>query len=140
MTNAIEIALTADLAGAAAAVTRAGVSEAQRQAETILSRHLAATAASEPEMQGDATDRQLAWQLTCLRIELEAGLDPFEEVVLLRRAGATWATIARAAGTTRQSAHERWGARVLTVLDRYGTGELGGPVADDDPLMPRAAG
>ena len=68
-----------------------------------------------------------------MRIQLAAGLDPFEEVLMLRRLGQTWSTIGRAAGMTRQSAHERWGSRVLGVLDRYGTGELGGPVAQDDP-------
>jgi hypothetical protein len=37
-----------------------------------------------------------------------------------------------AAGITRQAAHERWGRRVTQVLDRYRTGEPGGPVADDE--------
>jgi hypothetical protein len=53
-------------------------------------------------------------------------------VIGLRRWGATWELIARAAGTSRQAAHERWGRRVIEVLDRYGTGQLGGPVADDE--------
>ena len=79
-----------------------------------------------------AAREQRAWQLLNMRIQLAAGLDPFEEVLQLRRMGETWATIGRAAGMTRQSAHERWGQRVLSVLDRYGSGELGGPVADDD--------
>ncbi|HEY5148421.1 MAG TPA: hypothetical protein VIJ23_01075 [Mycobacterium sp.] len=47
--------------------------------------------------------------------------------------GATRAVIGAAAGMTRQSAHERWHAATLAVLDRYGWGELGGPVAEDMP-------
>jgi len=78
--------------------------------------------------------QQLAWQLACLRIELAAGWEPIETVVSLRRFGATWAVIGAAAGMTRQSAHERWHAPTLAVLDRYGSGEMGGPVADDEPV------
>lgn len=36
-----------------------------------------------------------------------------------------------AAGISRQAAHARWGRRVRAILDRYGTGDPGGPVADD---------
>jgi uncharacterized glyoxalase superfamily protein PhnB len=46
--------------------------------------------------------------------------------------GVTWEVIAKAAGITRQAAHERWGRRVTQVLDRYGASELGGPVPDDE--------
>ncbi len=45
----------------------------------------------------------------------------------LRRWGATWELIARAGGTSRQAAYERWGKRVREVLDRYHSGDLGGP-------------
>lgn len=131
----VDRALGADISPSVAAVVRAAVGEAQRQAERIVGeRPRPGTPEWEAEAaSGAAAERQIAWQLACLRIELAAGLDPFEEVVMLRRAGATWASIGAAAGVTRQSAHERWGARVLAVLDRYGTGQLGGPVADDDP-------
>ena len=71
-------------------------------------------------------------QLLHFRIILTAGVDPLPSVVGLRRWGVTWELIARAAGVSRQAAHERWGRRVLEVLDAYGTGELGGPVADDE--------
>ncbi|MGD9989711.1 hypothetical protein [Pseudonocardia sp.] len=37
-----------------------------------------------------------------------------------------WEVIARAAGVTRQSAHERWARPGADVLDGYGTGELPG--------------
>jgi hypothetical protein len=40
--------------------------------------------------------------------------------------GVTWETIARSAGVSRQSAHERWARSVAGVLDRHGTGELVG--------------
>lgn len=135
MTKIIERALTADVAAGARAVTTAAVREAHRQATAIVG---ASPKPGTAEWSAEAgtgvpEERQRAWQLACLRIELAAGLDGFGEVLMLRRLGATWNQIGAAAGTTRQAAHERWGAQVLAVLDRYGTGELGGPVADDDP-------
>jgi hypothetical protein len=133
--KAIESVLTADISAATSAVVRAGVAEAHRQATIMLPWPATEASESEGGRAADKSQHQLAWQLTSLRIELAAGLDAFEEVVLLRRAGATWAAIAQAAGTSRQAAHERWGARVLAVLDRYGDGQLGGPVADDDPPL-----
>jgi len=168
-----ELALTADVAGAATAAVHAGVAEAQRQASRIVGIAGAiegptpdsGPADSGPADSGPAdtdpadtdpadTDpadpghapgaptnpapvdaaQQLAWQLACLRIELAAGWEPIETVVSLRRFGATWAVIGAAAGMTRQSAHERWHAPTLAVLDRYGSGELGGPVADEEPV------
>ena len=148
-----ELALTADVAGAATAAVHAGVAEAQRQASRIVG---IAGAIEGPTPDSGPADcgradpghapgaptnpapvdaaQQLAWQLACLRIELAAGWEPIETVVSLRRFGATWAVIGAAAGMTRQSAHERWHAPTLAVLDRYGSGELGGPVADDEPV------
>ncbi|MET3807348.1 hypothetical protein ABIB25_004371 [Nakamurella sp. UYEF19] len=131
----IKLALAVDIRRSAVAASDAAVEEAQRQAETILG---AAPRPGTPEWlqedeSGASLERQRALQLLCLRIELAAGLDGFEEVLMLRRAGATWAQISAAAGSSRQAAHERWGSRVLEVLDRYGVGELGGPVAGDDP-------
>lgn len=129
----IELALDTPVDDAAQAAQTAAVAEAQRQAWLVVG-HSAAPGTHEWE-QDEATglgpERQRAWQLLNMRIQLAAGLDPFEEVIQLRRMGETWAIIGRAAGMTRQSAHERWGQRVLSVLDRYGSGELGGPVADD---------
>ena len=77
-------------------------------------------------------DRAIAWQLVSLRVQLAAGLDGLETVIVLRVQGATWAVIGRAAGMSRQSAHERWGARATMVLDPQGTG-LPTNVADDAP-------
>lgn len=77
-------------------------------------------------------ERAIAWQLVSLRVQLAAGLDGIETVIVLRVQGATWAVIGRAAGMSRQSAHERWGARTTLVLDPQGTG-LPTNVADDTP-------
>jgi hypothetical protein len=118
----IDLALTVDVAAAAAAVQVAAVAEAGRQADAIL---------GEPPMPGsvewhaeEGTDipvqRQRAWELLQLRIGLGAGLDPLPTLVGLRRHGATWEQIARAAGVTRQSAHERWAAKVAEILDPDG--------------------
>jgi hypothetical protein len=115
----IEIALTADVTAAAAAVQVAAVTEAGRQADALL---------GEPPLPGslewhaeEGTDapayRQRAWELLQLRIGMGAGLDPLPVLVGLRRAGATWEQIGRAAGITRQSAHERWASQVGAVLE-----------------------
>lgn len=158
MDSLTELALTADVAGAATAAVHAGVAEAQRQASRIVGIANviegptadfgpadSGPADSGPADPGHAPGspthpahvaaaQQLAWLLACLRIELAAGWEPIETVVGLRRFGATWAVIGAAAGMTRQSAHERWHAPILAVLDRDGSGELGGPVADDAPV------
>jgi hypothetical protein len=115
----IDRALTADVTAAAAAVQVAAVTEAGRQADAIL---------GEPPVPGsiewhaeEGTDiplrRERAWQLLQLRIGLGAGLDPLPTLVGLRRHGATWEQIARAAGITRQTAHERWADKVAAILD-----------------------
>lgn len=131
----IDLALNTPVEDAARSAQTAAVIEANRQASLLVgdSPVPGTREWEQDQATGLGVERQRAWQLLNLRIQLAAGLDPVEEVVMLRRMGATWATIGRAAGMTRQSAHERWGHRVLNVLDRYGTGELGGPVADDDP-------
>lgn len=116
----IEKALTADVTAAAAAVQVAAVTEVGRQADALL---------GEPPVPGslewhaeEGTDapalRQRAWELLQLRIGIGAGLDPLPVLVGLRRGGATWEQIGMATGMTRQSAHERWAARVSAVLDR----------------------
>lgn len=58
--------------------------------------------------------RERAWQLAQPRIGLGAGLDPLPG---LRDHGATGDEIARAAGVTRQAAHERWAPRVREILE-----------------------
>ncbi|CAA9417574.1 MAG: hypothetical protein AVDCRST_MAG66-2464 [uncultured Pseudonocardia sp.] len=68
--------------------------------------------------------RERARQLLQLRIGLAAGLDPLPVLVGLRRHGASGEQIARAAGVSRQSAHERWAGRVTALLS--GTGGAGG--------------
>lgn len=77
-------------------------------------------------------ERAIAWQLVSLRVQLAAGLDGLETVTVLRVQGATWAVIGRATGMSRQSAHERWGARTTAVLDPAGTG-MPTNVAEDTP-------
>jgi hypothetical protein len=149
MDSFTELALTADITMATTAAVQAGVAEAQRQASRILGTDgLTADSGRVDPARTDPAHSDpahidpahiypaqlMAWQLACLRIELAAGWEPIETVVSLRRFGATWAVIGAAAGMTRQSAHERWNAGTLAVLDRYGSGELGGPVADDRPV------
>jgi hypothetical protein len=116
----VDTALTADVTAAAAAVQVAAVTEAGRQADALL---------GEPPVPGsvewhaeEGTDvpvrRERAWQLLQLRIGLGAGMDPLPVLIGLRRHGSTWEEIARAAGITRQTAHERWAGRVAAVLER----------------------
>lgn len=130
----IEKALTADVGTAAVATAGAGVVEAGRQADLLVGTGpLPGTEEWRAEEGTDLPERrQLAWQLACFRIQLAAGIDAVETVMSLRRFGVTWATIGRAAGMTRQSAHERWGRSVADILDRYGDG-MPDSVPDDDP-------
>ncbi|MCW2690097.1 MAG: hypothetical protein JWR37_4987 [Mycobacterium sp.] len=134
MESLVETASTVDVSQAVAAVINAAVSEASRQAAVLVGGHPVPGSPDWESLSGTPAEaqRETAAKLLELRIELAAGIDPFGTVVGLRRWGATWELIARAAGTTRQAAHERWGRRVLDVLDRHGTGELGGPVANDE--------
>jgi hypothetical protein len=134
MQTIVDRALAADVAESAAAVTNAALLEVQRQADLLMGvAPVPGTPAWHDEAaSGFAAQRQRAWQLTCLRIELAAGMEGFEEVLSLRRLGATWSQIGLAAGSSRQAAHERWGSRVLAVLNRYGAGDLGGPVPADE--------
>lgn len=85
----------------------------------------------------DAEKWHLAVQVLAFRIEHAAGFDAFGSVLGLRRWGVTWDLIGRAAGMSRQAAHARWGAQVGATLDRYETGEPGGPVADDEGDLAR---
>ncbi|WP_182346758.1 hypothetical protein [Tomitella gaofuii] len=130
----IEKAMTVDVSAAAQTILDAATDEVTRQVRKLIGEGpLPGTPEWEAEAKdGTATDRQLAHDLTSLRIELSASLDPLPTVISLRRIGATWELIARAAGVSRQAAHDRWGRKVLAILDRYGSGELGGPVANDE--------
>ncbi|MEN3612673.1 hypothetical protein [Plantactinospora sp. ZYX-F-223] len=134
MDRFVETALAVDVAPAAVAAANAAVNEASRQADLLIGgRPAPGSPEWAAEQEGPAgRQREVASQLLHFRIVLASGVDPFASVVGLRRWGVTWELIARAAGVTRQAAHERWGRRVLEVLDPYGTGELGGPVADDE--------
>ncbi|MFC6022474.1 hypothetical protein ACFP2T_40750 [Plantactinospora solaniradicis] len=134
MDQFVETALAVDVSGAVTASVDAAVNEASRQADLLIGgRPVPGSPQWLAEQDGDAGRwREVAAQLLHFRIILTAGVDPLPSVVGLRRWGVTWELIARAAGVSRQAAHERWGRRVLEVLDRYGTGELGGPVADDE--------
>ncbi|WP_203862885.1 hypothetical protein [Plantactinospora mayteni] len=142
MDGFLQTALTVDVAPAAVASANAAVNEASRQADLLIGgRPVPGSPEWTAEQEGPAgRQREVASQLLHFRIVLAAGVDPFASVVGLRRWGVTWELIARAAGVSRQAAHERWGRRVLEVLDPYGTGELGGPVADDEADLDQAAG
>lgn len=111
-------ALDVDVTTASAAVQVAAVGEAGRQADLLLGRWPAPGSVEWHAEEGTDVPRQRerAWQLLQLRIGLGAGLDPWPTVLGLRRHGATWDEIARAAGVTRQAAHERWSGRVNALL------------------------
>ncbi|MDP9791693.1 hypothetical protein J2S43_000205 [Catenuloplanes nepalensis] len=134
MKNAPDMALAVDLTAATAAVTSAAVLEVSRQADALLGGRK--TPGDPGWEQWSGSDAEAEWevanQLVQLRLSLAADLDPLFIVMGLRRWGVTWEMIAKVAGTSRQAAHERWGKRVTGILDGYGTGELGGPVAADE--------
>jgi hypothetical protein len=132
--NILAVALGADVSAAAVAATNAALNEATRQADLLTGgRPVPGSQRWEDERAGpEGAQRELAAQIVEFRIALKVGIDPLGNVVGLRRWGATWELIAKAAGISRQAAHERWGRAVRRVLDPYGTGELGGPVADDE--------
>lgn len=117
-------ALAVDLEDSVRAVHTAAANEAFSQAQALLG--------PRPDSDSEADRWDVSVQILAFRIEHAAGIDPLGSVVGLRRWGVTWQTIGQAAGISRQAAHTRWGSRVRAVLDRYGTGELGGPVADDE--------
>ncbi|KQR96379.1 hypothetical protein ASG12_19645 [Williamsia sp. Leaf354] len=130
----IDTACDADVAAHVRAVTSAAAIEAGRCADDVIGTGpLPGTPEWDAE-QATATpaERSIAWHLLSLRIQVAAGLDGIETVVVLRVQGAPWAAIGRATGMSRQSAHERWGARARAVLDPVGSG-LPSIVADDDP-------
>ncbi|ROT32443.1 hypothetical protein [Micromonospora sp. HM5-17] len=127
-------ALDVDVAEAARACVDAAVTEASRQADLLIGPppQPGSPEWRTEEADGTARQRALASQLLQFRIVLATGVDPLPSVAGLRRWGVTWELIARAAGVTRQAAHERWGRRVREFLDPYETGEPGGPVPDDE--------
>ena len=112
----------------------AAATEAGRIADEIIGTGpLPGTSEWEAEQSTDLPARRsIAWHLLSLRVQLAAGLDGIETVVVLRVQGATWATIGTAVGMSRQSAHERWGARSAAVLDPVGDG-LPEIVPNDSP-------
>ncbi len=124
--NAIDIALAVPVEDAVRATRDAAVGAAYSEAERLVTR------SRKNRSRLSADEQNLAVQLLALRIEFAAGLDGFGSVLGLRRWGATWDAIGQAVGMSRQAAYKRWGATVRSTLDRYGTGNLGGPVADDE--------
>ncbi|MDJ0394318.1 hypothetical protein QMK17_13375 [Rhodococcus sp. G-MC3] len=130
-----DTAIETDIAAAVRAVVNAGATEAGRFSDEIIGfGPLPGTPEWEAEQSTTVpAERALAWHLLSLRIQLAAGLDGIETVIVLRTQGATWAIIGRATGISRQSAHERWGARVTAILDPMETG-MPTLVAKDNPL------
>lgn len=130
----ITLAIEADISTAAQAVVTVAAIEAGRVADEVIGTGpLPGTPEWDAEQSTDLPARRsIAWHLLSLRVQLTAGLDGLETVVVLRVQGTTWAMIGQAIGMTRQSAHERWGARSAAVLDPVGDGppEI---VPDDDP-------
>nr|WP_307830884.1 hypothetical protein [Rhodococcus sp. KRD162] len=126
------LATEANIDTATRAVVTAAATEAGRIADEIIGTGpLPGTPEWEAEQSTDMPARRsLAWHLLSLRVQLAAGLDGIETVVVLRVQGATWATIGTAVGMSRQSAHERWGARSTAILDPVGDG-LPAIVPDD---------
>lgn len=120
----LSAALAADLDDAVRAAHTAASVEAFTQAQRLLE--------PRPSTEAELEEWNVAVQILAFRIEHAAGVDALGSVIGLRRWGVTWDTIGKAAGISRQAAHTRWGAQVRAVLDRYGTGELGGPVAADE--------
>lgn len=117
----LDTALSLDLDQAVQTAHAAAVNATHTEAQRLLG--------PAPE---NADDWNVAVQLLAFRIEHAAGFDATASVMDLRRWGVTWETIGRAAGISRQAAHARWGAAVRAILDRYGLGEPGGPVASDE--------
>ncbi|WP_415971896.1 hypothetical protein [Rhodococcus sp. 077-4] len=130
----ITLATEADITAATRAVVTAAATEAGRIADEIIGTGpLPGTPEWEAEQSTDLPARRsIAWHLLSLRVQLAAGLDGIETVVVLRVQGATWATLGQAIGMSRQSAHERWGARSAAVLDPVGDG-LPEIVPNDSP-------
>lgn len=120
----ITLATEADITAATRAVVTAAATEAGRIADEIIGTGpLPGTPDWEAEQSTDLPARRsVAWHLLSLRVQLAAGLDGIETVVVLRVQGTTWATIGTAVGMSRQSAHERWGARSAAILDPVGDG------------------
>lgn len=119
MDDLLERALDVDVTEAASAAVLAAVAEAERYADAVIGvPPLPGGAEWEAEQGTDLpARRERAWQIVQLRVELAAGMDPLGTLVGLRRTGATWELIGRAAGISRQSAHERWAGR-LAFLDQ----------------------
>jgi hypothetical protein len=113
-----------DISTAVRNVVNAAATEAGRFADSVVgSGPMPGTPEWDAE-QGTSipADRMLAWHLLSLRVQVAANLDGIETVIVLRMQGATWATIGEAVRMSRQSAHERWGARAAEVLDPSGEG------------------
>lgn len=119
MNRTLDDVLTVDVTAAAQAVVAAAVTELDRHADAIAGvPPLPGTPEWEAEQGTDVPlRRETAWRLAAFRIGLAAGLDPLPHLVGLRHTGVSWETVGRAAGITRQSAHERWAARVAAVVE-----------------------
>lgn len=124
MSTYLAQAMEVSLDDAVRATNAAAANEAFLQAQRLLG--------DRPETGAELDQWNAAVQILAFRIEHAAGGDALGAVVGLRRWGFKWDEIGQAVGMSRQAAHSRWAAQVRQTLDRYGTGELGGPVADDE--------
>ncbi len=114
----IDRANDVDVTAASRRVLNAAATEAGRCADELIGTGpLPGTLEWEAEQGTEIpAQRTLAWQLVSLRVQDGAGLDCLETVVVLRSMAVSWEVIGRAVGTSRQAAHERWGARVKQIL------------------------
>lgn len=119
MSGTLDEIIDTDVTAAARAVQGAAVAELDRQADAVAGvPPLPGTPEWEAEQgTGIPAARENTWRLAAFRIGLAAGLDPLPHLVGLRHTGVSWDTIGRAAGITRQSAHERWATRVAAVVE-----------------------
>ena len=132
LTDGLHRALSVPVDRGVATVQTGAVELVQRAAEQLLDPRPVPGTPEWAQADPDAlVERDIAWQLLCLRIALASGVDPVGFLVGLRRWGATWQLIGAAAGMSRQAAHEKWADAVAGVLDPYGTGEIGAALHAD---------
>ncbi|MTD16143.1 hypothetical protein GIS00_19575 [Nakamurella sp. YIM 132087] len=130
MDKLIERALTVGVGDGAGEVQAVALAEVNRQVDALLGPRPVPGTPEHEAVADDGGRYERARQLLALRLTLQAGLDARWDVLALRRWGVTWELVGRAAGVSRQSAHERWSPWIREVLSRGG-GELDALAAPD---------